>query len=95
MSEEPTKKGIMIAYAKDLKFTDLEKNDKVKKFLEGLDAADKDPNSPGFKIVDFGIHDSLSANQVQITGGEDVRDEVGKALTFVGDGGPARYIFAL
>ena len=95
MSEEVTKKGIMLAYSKDLKFADLEKNEKITKFLEGLGAADKDPNSPGYKIVNFGVQDSLSANQVQVTGGEDVRDEMGKSLTFVSDGGPARYIFAL
>ncbi len=95
MSEEVTKKGIMLAYAEGTKFTDLEGNDKIKKFLDNLGAADKDPNSPGYKVVDFGVADQLKAGQIQITGGEDVRDILAAVTTFVGDGGPARYIFEL
>ncbi len=95
MSEEVTKKGIMMAYATDIKFADLEKNDKIIKFLDGLGSKDKDPNSPGFKIVDFGAQDHLKAGQIQVTGGEDVKEELAAVTTFVGDGGPARYIFEI
>ncbi len=89
------KKGIMLAYASGLNFADLEKNDSIKKFLDILTSNDKDPNTPGFKVCDFGTNDNLKSGQIQVIGGEDVRDALSECCTFVGDGGPARYIFSL
>ena len=89
------KKGIMLAYANGLNFADLEKNENIKKFLDTLTANDKDPNTPGFKVCDFGVNDNLKSGQIQVIGGEDVRDALAESCTFVGDGGPARYIFSL
>ena len=89
------KKGIMLAYASELNFADLQNNGSIKKFLDTLTSNDKDPNTPGFKVCDFGVNDNLKAGQIQVIGGEDVRDAMSESCTFVGDGGPARYIFAL
>ena len=96
MSEDE-KKGLMLAHAEGMDFTDLQKNEKIVKFVENLSAKDreKDPNSPGFKVVDFGVNDNLKPGQIMITGGEDVRDALAEVTTFVGDGGPARYIYEL
>ena len=95
MSEEPSKKGIMLSYANNLKFADLENNDSIKKFLDGLGSRDTDADSPGYKVVDFGAQDHLEDGQIQVIGGEDVKEEMGKVTTFVADGPAARYIFKL
>ncbi len=94
MSEEPTKKGIMLSYANNLKFADLEKNDIINKFLSGLGARDA-AGSAGYKVVNFGAQDHLEDGQIQVIGGEDVKEEMGKVATFVADGPAARYIFKL
>lgn len=95
MSEEPTKKGIMLAYANGLKFEDLAKNDKINKFLDILGSQDKAPDSPGFKVVDFGVQDNLETGEIQITGGEDVKAALSQAATFVRDGVCGRYVYTL
>lgn len=91
------KKGIMLAHAEGMNHSEIAANPKIVAFLDDLTAQDraKDPNTPGFKVVDFGVNDQCKPGEVLVTGGEDVKETMGKSLTFVSDGGPARYIFAL